>query len=96
LPWRRSKSKKYYNNIGVLYAKEGKFLEAKRSFLRALQLKPDYIGAENNLVMLLTERGDFHGAMGRLQGVLNRFPDDERTRKNLQVVMKIRLDCKTN
>lgn len=43
-----------YNNLGYAYYREGRNDEAKKAYLMALQLKPDYKLAKNNLNRILS------------------------------------------
>jgi tetratricopeptide (TPR) repeat protein len=49
---------KMYNNLGSAYAQEGNFALAEINFRKALSLKPDYVPARKNLMLLLAKRSE--------------------------------------
>ena len=52
-----------YNSRGLAYIQLGKFMEAKKDFLKAIDIKPEFPSACSNLAALLKDRlNDFEGA----------------------------------
>jgi Tfp pilus assembly protein PilF len=49
---------KMYNNLGSAYAQKSNFALAEVNYRKALSLKPDYVPARKNLMLLLAKRGD--------------------------------------
>ncbi|MFH0773983.1 MAG: tetratricopeptide repeat protein [bacterium] len=45
-----------FNNLGYAYAIAGRYKEAERAYSKALELKPDYWIARNNLTKLLMDK----------------------------------------
>jgi Flp pilus assembly protein TadD len=45
-----------YNNLGTAYARQGKYELAIENYRKALELKPDYPAAINNLKIALEEQ----------------------------------------
>jgi Flp pilus assembly protein TadD len=42
----------YYNELGIIYRKEGKFDDARRTYSKALEVDPDYALAQLNIAIL--------------------------------------------
>ena len=47
---------KYYYNLGVVYAKTGKWSEAEENFKKALELKPGYAEAQKGLDLINSKK----------------------------------------
>ena len=64
-----------FYNAGTLQVRLGRTEEAKASFTRALQLKPDYPEANNSLGALLAQGGDVEGGVARFRAAIEAKPD---------------------
>ncbi len=64
------------NRGGIALAQQGRFDEAVASFQQALQLRPDYIDAHNNLGNVLMFQGRLEEAVSSYQRALQRLPAD--------------------
>ncbi len=56
-----------HNILGVTFARQNRFEEARAHFVEALSIKPQYADSLQNLGILLTEHGDFNDALSYLQ-----------------------------
>lgn len=74
------------NNLGVLLAKNGDFSEAKKTFLHALSVKPDYATAMHNMAVLHSKQIDGFAPMLRWAGMAGRADSDYRTQELVFIV----------
>ncbi len=72
-----------FYNLGTLYMKGGRPLQAKEAFERALQLKSDYADANNSLGALLAQSGQVPAAIERFRAALQTKPDFADALNNL-------------
>ncbi len=66
---------------------QGRLLEAVDSFRRAVEHKPDYVEAHNNLAIVLAEQGKFYEAAGHFRLAVQLAPDFAEAHTNLGVVL---------
>jgi len=76
--------------LGAACDAQGKFAEAQASYLRAIQLKPDYAAAHYNLALALEHEGKLEEALASYQRALRLQPDNLAARTNLGNVRKAR------
>jgi Tfp pilus assembly protein PilF/peroxiredoxin len=72
-----------FHNLGTLYMKRGRPVEARAAFERALELKPDYAEASNSLGALLAQSGEVKAAIDRFRAALEARPDFADALNNL-------------
>lgn len=70
-------------NLGHAFSVDGRFVEARREYLAALQLKPDYAEADNNLGNALSHLGRLPEAIGHYEEALRLRPDYANAHYNL-------------
>jgi tetratricopeptide (TPR) repeat protein len=56
-----------HNILGVTFARQNRFEEARAQFVEALTISPQYADSLQNFGILLTEHGDFNDALSYLQ-----------------------------
>lgn len=72
-----------YNNLGVDWASQGRFIEAIAAFQRAIELYPNYENAYNNLGIAYASLGDFSAAVDAFQSAIEINPRNWETHNNL-------------
>lgn len=63
-----------YTELGKLQASKEEFTKARESFLKAVELKPDYMEAQLQLALLKEKEGDVQAALGLMREVSLRYP----------------------
>lgn len=64
-----------YNNYGLALKKLGKQDDAKRQYMVAITLKPDYAEALNNMAVIEITEGKYNEARNRLEAAVQTSPD---------------------
>ncbi len=72
-----------HTNLGNLLQNSGQIAEAQQHYLRALQIKPDYPTARNDLAVSFLAEGKTEAAMQELEQALRTTPDSTEARDNL-------------
>ncbi|MCW4572637.1 TPR repeat-containing protein [Venenivibrio stagnispumantis] len=80
---KQPKDVKIYNELGILYLKEGKIDKAKENLLKAIKLDPDYAESYNNLGVLYFNLKDYENAIKFFNEAIKRDPDLEKAYYNL-------------
>ena len=71
----------------AMLAKLGKPIEAAQQYERAIQLKPDYPEAHNNLGVSLVSQGKLHEAVAQFNEALRHQSNYEDAQRNRQIVL---------
>jgi len=74
---------KAHNNLGVVYANEGRLDKAEEEFRTALQIRPDFLDARNNLGKVYLKQGLKERAKKEFDEVRRFNPDYYKARKKL-------------
>ena len=69
---------------------QGESEEAINHLRRALQIKPDYASAHNNLANILLSQGNIDGAIEHYRQALKIEPNNKTIRNNLEAVLKFK------
>jgi len=77
-----------YYNLGALLHAQGKSLEAKASYRRAIDLRPDFVEAHNNLGGVRKNLGRLEDAEASFRRVLELRPENADAHFNLGVVLQ--------
>ena len=72
-----------YNNLGVELDKQGRLEEAMDHYLKALQIKPDYVDAHYSLGVVLEKQGRIEEAMDHYLQALRINPNYLRAQYNI-------------
>ncbi len=75
------------HGIGLALEQEGKFPEAREQYLRALQIRPDFDRARNNLGNLAVREGKIAEAILHYKDVLRNKPRDPDVLTNLGIAL---------
>ncbi len=75
-------------NLGRALVEEGRLEEAKRLFIRALELEPKHSYAHNNLGSLLAQQGRFKEAVFHFKEAAQLDPHNAAAQKNLDLALK--------
>jgi Flp pilus assembly protein TadD len=78
-----------WNEIGVLQAKSGQTGEAVRSYLRTIELKPDYDNAHSNLGIAYLKLGRLDDAIAELKRAAELTPTDALRHHQLGNVLSL-------
>ncbi len=76
-----------YYNLGLLYLAQNKPKEALAYFQKAVEIKPNYLQARNNIACLLVDLGKIDDAIAQFRIVLEINPSDTDARNNLGKVL---------
>jgi tetratricopeptide (TPR) repeat protein len=71
------------NGLGLMFARQGRFTEARDWFQKAITLERDHRGAINNLGVLYGEHRKFNDAIAALEYGIRVVPDDDTLYLNL-------------
>jgi tetratricopeptide (TPR) repeat protein len=71
------------NGLGLMFARQGRFNEARDWFQKAITLQRDHAGAINNLGDLYGERRQFNDAIAAFEYGIRVAPDDDTLYLNL-------------
>jgi hypothetical protein len=71
------------NGLGLMFAREARFTEARDWFQKAITLERDHAGAINNLGVLYGERRQFNDAIAAFEYGIQVAPDDDTLYLNL-------------
>lgn len=66
-----------HTNIGILYDRDGKNVEAEREYKTAIRLEPDYLVPYSSLAILYGKRGEIDKAIEIFQWVLPQLPNKD-------------------
>ncbi len=69
-----------YHQLGVLFLQKNQHAQALTAFRKATELRPDAYASQINLSELLTEAGDFDGALVAAEAALAFVPEAENAR----------------
>ena len=72
-----------YNLKGASLKKQGDFVKAKTSFLKAIEFKPNSANLHNNLGLTLDALDDYKGAISRFKEAIRLNPNDAEFNANL-------------
>lgn len=72
-----------YNNLGKVFAKQGRGQEGERCFRKALEIEPDFAEAGVNLGLADLRRGGVDGAIASLEAAIALRPDYAIAHRNL-------------
>ncbi|MBI5892294.1 MAG: tetratricopeptide repeat protein [Deltaproteobacteria bacterium] len=72
-----------HNNLGNIYADQGRLDEAMKEYQIAVELKPDYADARNNLGVIYFELGELDMAVKEYESVLKFYPAHAPAHNNL-------------
>jgi tetratricopeptide (TPR) repeat protein len=61
--------------LGLIFVKQHQYADAKREYLQALQINPDFAPAHMNLAALCLTTEDFAGTVEHCERVLQAEPD---------------------
>ena len=70
-------------NLGVIYERQRKPADARRSYERALSLKPTLKDAAVNLAVMMEGDGNTQAAIATYSDVLRKYPEDATSRTRL-------------
>jgi hypothetical protein len=71
------------NGLGLMFARQGRFPEARDWFQKAITLQRDHARAINNLGVLYGEQRQFHDAIAAFEYGIRAVPDDDTLYLNL-------------
>jgi Flp pilus assembly protein TadD len=71
------------NGLGLMFARQGRFNEARDWFQKAITLQRDHAGAINNIGVLYGERRQFQDAIAAFEYGIQVAPDDDTLYLNL-------------
>ena len=71
------------NGLGLMFARQGRFTEARDWFQKAITLQRDHAGAINNLGVLYGEHKKFNDAIAAFEYGIRTVPDDDTLYLNL-------------
>ncbi len=77
----------HHFNLGLLYHKNHKLLEAIEEYKKAMQIDPFNVGAHNNLGMVYKDLGRYEEAISQYQKVFSIDPKYDKARHNLGVTL---------
>jgi tetratricopeptide (TPR) repeat protein len=77
----------FYANLGRSLARRGQLVAAQDAFRRSLTLNSDNPSALNGLALTYMELGHREEAIARLRNLLQRYPDYEIARRNLEAIL---------
>jgi tetratricopeptide (TPR) repeat protein len=77
------------NRTGVEQGKSGNYDGAIASFLKAIELDPDYAESYNNLGFAYYRKGEYAQAEGYFRKALEVDPAHQRARKNLETIQRL-------
>jgi tetratricopeptide (TPR) repeat protein len=69
-----------YHQLGVLYLQKNQHAQALTAFRKATELRPDAYASQIDLSELLTEAGDFEGALVAAEAALAFVPNSDNAR----------------
>jgi len=75
-----------FYNLGLIYAKRGKFERAETNFLKAIKFSPDFSQAHANLGTLYDELRDYPKALAQFETAIYLDPENPVYRFNLGLV----------
>lgn len=76
-----------HNNLGNVYARQGRLAEASAHYRAAIDFKPDYAEAYSNLGVVLAATGALDEAIAAHRHALAIRPDDDEARNNLGIAL---------
>jgi lipoprotein NlpI len=77
-----------FNEVGLLYARQGYMEYARARFAQAVAIAPDDVTARNNLALALTRLGRTDEARSHLEFVLSRQPENAGAHVNLGILLE--------
>ena len=77
-----------HNNLGMVYAEQGKMTEAIEQYRKALTIYPGFAKAHNNLGAALVEQGRLSEAVRHFSEALRLFPRFSQARYNWGLVLE--------
>src|ERR1051325_2736962 len=90
---RDAKSADAHNWLGVAYLQKNLLSDAEREFRRAIELRPGFVRAYNNLGSTLAQAGDIAQGIKFLQEGLKYGPEDFPLRLNLAMALRSKGDA---
>lgn len=75
------------NNLGTVLARQRRYPDALVCFEKAVSLDTNYVAARYNLANALVQVGRKDEAIGRLQDLINQFPDHRPAQRTLERLM---------
>ena len=78
----------FYVDLGRIHAQSGDFLAARGDFRLALEIDPDTPMALNGLALTYMDEGDKEQAVAILEDLLEKYPDFEFARRNLDAIRR--------
>lgn len=85
VPMPRQKSYDHHQT-GIRLFKEGRFSEAEREFLSAIEINPEFVDAHNNLGLAYWRQGKKSQAIERYKKSLDMKPDYAEAMNNLAII----------
>lgn len=85
-----------YNNLGWAYYKQGDHLRAEESIRMAIFLKPQMCLAQNNLGVVLSDRGDSNGAQRAWTKAATECPEYPEPHFHMGMLLHARRDPKAS
>lgn len=75
-----------HHQTGIRLFKEGRFSEAEKEFLRAIEINPEFVEAHNNLGLAYWRQGKKTQAIERYKKSLDMKPDYAEAMNNLAII----------
>jgi protein O-mannosyl-transferase len=85
---KRPNNSRAHNNLGSVFASQGRTTEAVQQFAEAVRLKPDYVDARYNLADGLARAGQFNEAMAQYSDVLRLNPAHPEAHNKLAILLR--------
>ena len=86
LSWNFSYDEGIFYNLGIVYEKMKNFKKAKESYLKAIELEPNYSDAIYNMGLVHTELREYNEAIECFQKIIGEDPEDSNSYFNLGLV----------
>ncbi len=77
-----------HNNLGNIFARQGRFKEARYHLSEALRLNPDHAASHNNLGGVLMQQGQFQEAIAHLSKAVQIDPEMQAAHYNLGIALQ--------